>query len=154
MNNGKSFEPEYSLKVRIIITLAISLALIGGFIFLRMNDPYSDVERGYPMTCEIREATGFYCPTCGFTRAMYDLTRLDFLNALRNHGFLVIFFLPLIFYLSLSHYIHFMSGKYILPPLKINKWIVISLLVLLLVYTVIRNLPNPPFSYLAPLGYD
>ncbi len=48
-------------------------------------------------TCVIKNATGIICPTCGGTRSLISLLRLDFISAFKYYPLLVIFFFYIIF---------------------------------------------------------
>lgn len=50
------------------------------------------------MGCPIRALTGIPCPSCGMTRATFDLLRLDFADAFSNHPFVFVVY-PYLFFL-------------------------------------------------------
>ena len=98
--------------------------------------------------CPLRALTGIYCPGCGSTRALYDLLHGNVTGALAMNPVLVVL-LPLLLLMALR------AGDLLptWPPFervlavarRPRAW-----LWLLLGYGVLRNLPWPPFAWLAP----
>lgn len=124
-------------KIKILIF--VILFLIVGFIsmwYLNISIP-----------CVYYELTGIYCPGCGMTRAFLSLLKLDFYQALRYNAFSIIVAVLLALYILggiygwLFNKINFMEKK--IPSLA---WIIF--IVALLVYGILRNIPQ--FSFLAP----
>ena len=54
-------------------------------------------------------------------------------------------------YYLIKVYIAYVFGKDILPFFKIDTKLAIGLLVVILLYWVLRNIPVKPFTYLAPI---
>ena len=81
------------------------------------------------------------------TRAVFSLLKLDFYQSFRYNAFSILL-LPILLVYFISYVYSWLFNK---PNIIINKipqtfWIVIVLL--LIIYGVIRNIPG--FSYLAP----
>lgn len=88
--------------------------------------------------CPILKITGFYCPGCGITRMFISLLSGNIYQAFRYN--------PLVFILFIFIPIYFIVEKYINKNTK--KKILYGLLVIVLVYTIARNIPI--FSFLEP----
>ena len=105
----------------------------------------------YPQ-CLLYNATGIYCAGCGATRAMYALLHGRVLEALHDNA-LFIAALPLILYIA---------GAYALAAWQANAWPQvpvdtgkltrrsIAIVLLLLGFMLLRNLPGAPFEWLRP----
>ena len=89
--------------------------------------------------CIFYKLTGLYCPGCGSGRALRALLTADVATAFRMNplGFILI---PVVTVLYLMR-----------PQVLRRRLVQISLLILLVAYAVLRNLPYYPFTLLAPL---
>ena len=101
---------------------------------------------GYFPACVFKGATGYYCPGCGLTRSLHHLLHGRVSSAFKYNPLFVLL-LPLIGY-GLVHFAF--------PPRSAartsrgrSRW-AWALLVVVLAYWVLRNIPVRPFSYLAP----
>ena len=98
--------------------------------------------------CMFHSLTGAYCPGCGSQRALHSLLHFDIAGVV-SYNFL---FLPAALFL-IYHYVHPLLNRafgWKLPNLFYRKntpWIVLVIVVL---FWVLRNLPWHPFSVLAP----
>ena len=100
--------------------------------------------------CFLHQNTGLHCPGCGGTRCTNDLIAGNWLEALSHHALLTI---GLVIFGALSLY--FIVRVTILgkPAPALSSiaipclWIALGLLVL---FTLLRNIPAWPFSLLAP----
>ena len=98
----------------------------------------------YPV-CQFHKITGLNCPGCGGTRALYALLHGKFSTALRDNVLLVggVFFLALRSgWFAVKKIYGRANGEFF--PAKF-LW---PLLVVMLVFTVLRNLPA--FTFLSP----
>jgi len=130
-------------KRRLVWALAaLAALLIGGYILYRF-DP---VQSGFYPKCVFHEITGLYCPGCGAARAFHALIHGDFLAALDLNPLLVIALPVIIVMIILEIVGYFRDRRYGLFPM----WQALALVVVIVVYTVLRNLPIEPFTYLAP----
>ena len=132
-------------RLRLFLLFGIPLTIIGGGVALFFLNPS---EHLFFPKCALYMATGFSCPGCGSTRALYQLTHGDVLGALRlNPGLIGLIGL------GLTDYV-----RYVLAVVRGNPFHTLfgrlkllgGLLVVMLVYGVIRNLPWSPFINLAP----
>ena len=145
---------KYSIKSKIIVTAAIALFVVAGFILIRAYDPYFAKERGAHLECKFNTLTGLYCPSCGISRMLYEISHFNFINAIRNNAFFFFIFFPAVIYISIKYYLYFILEKDILPGIKINKWLIIAAALLFIIFTIVRNIPSEPFNFLAPLEYQ
>jgi hypothetical protein len=113
--------------------------LIVVMINLYFNDPNAP-ESLYPGSL-IKSLTGFYCPGCGVTRAIYQLLHGNLKSALALNPLLVIF---------LPYFIYLFIAAYLLEQKRLNDQNILYLIIIFLVYGVMRNLPFYPFYLLAP----
>jgi hypothetical protein len=100
--------------------------------------------------CGMRKLTGFHCPGCGGTRSTQDLLQGRFLDALSHNA--VLFLACALFFLASCYLIVRMTilGKPAPSMPDINwRWLWLTLLVIVL-FTVLRNIPTWPFILLAP----
>lgn len=97
--------------------------------------------------CLFYKSYGLYCPGCGMTRATYSLMRLDFCQAIRYNVFSIII-LPLIGLEIIGGIYAWLFDKSNFMENKISKVVWRILVVALLLYGVLRNIPQ--FAYLAP----
>jgi hypothetical protein len=98
--------------------------------------------------CIFYSTTGYHCPGCGSQRAIHSLLHLDFAGVVSNN----ILFLPAAL-LVIYHYVHPLLNKLFnwkLPNIfyyKSTPWIILVIVVL---FWILRNLPFYPFTFLAP----
>ena len=119
-------------KKKIIAFAIFCVLLVGYFIFYK----YTKIA----IQCPIHYITGFYCPGCGITRMLFSIIKLDFYQAFR--------FNPLVFILLVLYIIYFILKYLIKINIKIPDKALYGLIVLLIVYGILRNIPM--FSYLKP----
>jgi len=101
----------------------------------------------YP-PCPVHFLTGFYCPGCGTLRALHALLHGQFLHALDLNPLMIIS-IPFLGYAIISQALFSIRGKGLPQVIKHPNWIW-AIFVLIIVYTILRNLPFYPFSILAP----
>jgi len=131
------------IKNKIIRLIFIGLFLvIMGYWVLYLNTTY-----GIGLICVFNKITGLYCSGCGMTRALLSILRLDFYQAFRYNAFSIII-LPIIGLYIIGSIYSWIFGKTNFMYKKIPEIIWIIFIVALLLYGVLRNIPQ--FSYLAP----
>ena len=101
----------------------------------------------YP-PCLFHELTGLYCPGCGSLRAAHQLLHGNLPAAFGLNPMLVLS-LPFLGYWFISRYVHAgrnrNSAGFIIPAFMI--WLILLIIVS---YWILRNLPFYPFTLLAP----
>ena len=93
-------------------------------------------------------ATGLYCPGCGAGRACYSILHLRFADAF-CYNLLMTIMLPLIgLYIAVRAVDWVITGGNHIDR-KISAKALLGLLVLILIYGILRNIPVFPFTLLA-----
>ena len=136
-------QPAYkNKKLRLLVGVGVplgALILALTFFFLKSTPP-----------CIFYELTGLYCVGCGSGRALLALLHGRLYAAFRYQPLLMIS-LPFVSYYVAKVYISFVFGRDLLPFPKIRSSAFgISLLVIILAYWILRNIPVFPFTLLAP----
>ena len=124
---------------------AVVALAAGGLSVVYLLDPSSSDL--YP-PCPLLALTGFYCPGCGTLRALHQLTLGHPIAALDLNPLMVLL-LPLVAYFLASHAMLAVTGR----PLRkffVRPALIWTLLGIILVYWLLRNLPGYPFTLLAP----
>lgn len=105
-----------------------------------------------PLPCVFYSVTGLYCPGCGAGRACYSILHGQFLNAFCYNPLMTIL-LPLIgLYIAARALDWIITGGNHIDK-KINVKFLTGVLVVVLIYGVLRNIPVFPFTLLAPEGF-
>ena len=88
--------------------------------------------------CAFFQITRLHCPGCGNTRALYHLIHGEFLQSVRNNCLLIPAIITLIILL-------------IFPRLTLEKFVCYTILIVIVLFFVLRNIPFFPFTLLAPV---
>ena len=88
--------------------------------------------------CLFHEWTGLYCPGCGGTRALYALLHGDLKTSLHDN--------PLLIPAGLTA-----AALIVKPRIALRRPVVVAIIVIVVGFTVLRNIPCEPFTALAPL---
>ena len=105
---------------------------------------------GWGPKCLLHEWTGLHCAGCGMTRAASHLLHGRLWEAFRMNP-LMVALLPLVAVgmgLEIAGWVRGAGRP--TPRLRLGMWGTIALLVVLILFMVLRNLPWWPFSLLAP----
>ena len=143
---GKRRIDWHSKKIRILV--GIMLPLTAAVLALLLAIALSLLEQGPP--CWFYKLTGLHCPGCGTGRAAVAVLNGDLALAFRNQPLMMIL-IPFVFYYLLKVYIAYVFGRDVLPFFKIGTKFAIGILIVILLYWVLRNIPIAPFTYLAPI---
>ena len=125
--------------------LAVLVCFFGGVAYTLLTHPTSSDAASTP-NCIIKLTTGFDCPGCGGTRAFYYLMHGNVLAAARSHLVLV-FAAPYLVYM----YVAWAAGAMLnwkLPALRPSPRAISVFLGVWLAFSVLRNLPWAPFTWL------
>jgi Protein of unknown function (DUF2752) len=130
----------YSLEFFVVVVLGA--AMLGGCAVIYFFNPST---HGFYPTCMFHEMTGLNCPGCGATRAVYALLHGRILTALRDNS-LFILSGAILTIMNVRFVWRTMRGQ----PAEFNLpagflW---TFLVVAIVFTILRNLPE--FSFLSP----
>ena len=113
------------------------------------NDPALNTNKNtYFPSCVFNSTTGLHCPGCGSQRAIHDFLHGRILEAL-SHNFM---FLILFFVVGIKSYVYisYKFWGYRPKDLTHNSRFTYGVLILVLSYWVLRNIPVYPFTCLAP----
>ena len=121
------------------------VAMLGGASAIWAVDPSN---AHFLPVCPLFVMTGFACPGCGLTRGFHALFHGDVLTALDLNALVPLW--SLVFgYLFVSLALTAIRGRG-LPWKFVTPWMMFGLLILLLAFGVLRNLPFYPFNILFP----
>ncbi len=114
----------------------------GGLAWVATHDPYAP---GHYPACVLLSTTGLYCPSCGTTRATYDLLHGDLASAFARHPLVPLVYAAIVLGVGYS-LVRRRHPR--LPRLRAPIWVVPVLGVAALVFTVLRNVPG--WEFLSP----
>jgi hypothetical protein len=112
-----------------------AVAGAGGLAWLATHDPNTP---GHYPACFLLSTTGYYCPTCGGTRATYDLLHGDVAGAFARNPLVPLLYLAIAVGLG-YRWVRRRRG---LPALSVPNWVFPAAAVALLVFGVLRNIPG------------
>jgi hypothetical protein len=101
----------------------------------------------YPQ-CLFHRLTGWNCPGCGSTRAIHQLLHGHLTAALRCNALLILS-LPFVAVFSLRQFMRWRAGLPVVFP-KMRPATVAWFIGVLVLFTILRNIPGAPFIYLSP----
>ena len=122
---------------------AVSMAALG-----MLTAAVSVVKPGHSWLlppCPLHAVTGFLCPGCGSTRALYLLVHGNLIAALHENA-LSVALLPFVLYELGAIF----TRRYPALSTRLRPWMLWSFLALVIAFAVLRNVPYPPFLALAP----
>jgi len=122
-----------------------AIAMLGGATVVWAYDPS---QTHILPVCPLYALTGFACPGCGLTRGFHALFHGDVITAL-DFNALIPIWTVFFGYLFISLMLTAVRGRG-LPWRWISPGMLVGLLVLLLTFGVLRNLPYYPFNILFP----
>jgi len=123
-----------------VLLLAIVLAFL--YFFINPN------EVDFLPKCPLYATTGIYCPGCGSQRATHQLLNFNFLGVVQQNALYIIGLFIVGYHLIISGVNYFFKKNYynyIYHPKT-----PIALLLLIIVFWILRNIPYFPFNLLAP----
>lgn len=121
------------------------LAVAGGTVLLMIVDPAKTRLFG---VCPLHWITGLHCPGCGALRAGHAILHAHWAQAVA-YNCMAFVTVPVILVWSAAEAIHALTGRRLGPPrgtARFGKFLV----VVLILYTVARNIPLAPFDLLRP----
>lgn len=133
-------------SVRAALLLGAAAVFAAGALYLYFHDPYQ-----YPLPCIIKLLTGMYCPGCGAGRACFSILHGKFFDAFCYNPLLVILLPFAGGYIAARGIDWAVTGGNHIDG-KISIKLLLAVLIIILVYGILRNIPVFPFSLLAPGG--
>lgn len=124
----------------------IMLLLLGVIAFFYFTINPTEVD--FLLKCPLYKTTGVYCPGCGSQRALHHLLHFNFLKAAHNNIILIIGLIAIIYHYGIK-LINYYFTKNIKSIFNTNKTLLIVLLLIIL-FWILRNVPYYPFTLLAP----
>ncbi len=100
--------------------------------------------------CIFHSSTGFYCPGCGTQRAVVSLLHGDILAALRNN-LLAMIALPFLLFSAVIFCLNIFNKKQLTQKIFYSPLFVKIVLIGVVLFGVLRNIPAYPLSLLAPI---
>jgi hypothetical protein len=92
--------------------------------------------------------TGWNCPGCGSLRGMHQLLHGHLALALRCNALLILS-LPVAAVYAMTQFFRWRAGRPVWFP-AVRPGAVLWILGVLVLFTVVRNIPCAPFIYLSP----
>lgn len=127
MQKGKLFW----LRAAIIAFFAACIFFIA---YVLIKNPFeNDLYAGFS-----HDKTLFHCPSCGATRALYCFFTLNFKGAFYYHAYFTVLS-PVFLYIIITLGVNLFFQKRIIPYPKRFAIYLYALLILLIIFTVIRN---------------
>jgi hypothetical protein len=114
-----------------------------GLWYVKVADPNG---RSILPPCLLHEFTGLYCTGCGMTRALHYIMNGQLYQGFRMNP-LAVLSLPVLIWVALLILYRLVMDK---PLPSMPSWLPWAILAVIVLYTVARNLPWEPFSWLAP----
>lgn len=127
-----------------VLALVAAAPLAAATVVLFRYDP---AHFGFYPRCVLFVLTGLYCPGCGALRASHQLVHGNLLGALDYNPFFVVA-LPFLAY-AVAGWATAALGRP-LPTYRPSGRATWALFAVIVGFTVLRNLPYPPFDVLAP----
>ena len=134
-------------KIHLIFKVIIpGILFFSVFILLFFLPAVNGNEDIYPL-CISCDKLGIYCPACGTGRALSCLAHGNLGEAFKLNQLLIIF-LPFAFYWYICNILECFN----LQPkrLKLNRKIILVIIIVVITYGILRNIPIYPFKFLAP----
>ena len=140
--DSEEISKNLKMKLKHIGMLLLVIILVFLYFFVNPN------KVNYLPKCPLYVSTGIYCPGCGSQRATHNLLNFNFLGVL-NQNVLYIFGLLIIGYHLLISGINYIFSKTIYNYIYHPKTPIV-LLIIIVVFWILRNIPYYPFNLLAP----
>jgi hypothetical protein len=133
--DGRRVTAPMAPLARLAAPAGIMAAVAGAFAYVGTVDPY---QPGHYPVCPLYRFTGIYCPGCGGLRSAHSFIHGDFLAALQDNALAVVAYLGFAV-LWTVWVMRAARGRRLRIELgPVHLW---TLGTLLLVFTVVRNLP-------------
>lgn len=98
--------------------------------------------------CPLYSTTGILCPGCGSQRALHDFLHLDFSGVIGHNVLFLFGIFVLLYHFIILGMNTFFSKNY--SNLLYHKTTPIIILIIVVAYWILRNIPVYPFNLLVP----
>jgi len=126
----------------IIIGVLALLGMLSLYVF------WNPTETSIFPSCPVYAATGIYCPGCGSQRAAHKILNGNIIEGVR-HNYMIVLLAMVLLYQGFVYVMNDMLGKKI-PNLLHKSKVTFSILIIVVLFWVLRNIDLFPFSELAP----
>lgn len=133
------------MKKYLLLTLAIILPIAVIFVYFAIYDM-----AGNNALCSFKGLTGLECPGCGGQRSLHFLLHGNILMALRYNAFFVIAMPFLAYFYIMAVRVYILKQEKCLRSFVFTSWFGFGLLIIVILFFILRNIPLWPFTYLAP----
>ncbi len=133
--------------VRGTLVVFAVLGIAAGLVLLGVFPPTAN--SWYPK-CTLYQATGLHCPGCGMTRALHSALNGRIVEAVSQNVLVFVIIPYLIFVMLRALWRYLWQTKPRPGWFRWPAWFTYAILGLLLVFSVVRNIPVEPFTLLAP----
>jgi len=127
------------------ILLFSAAAVCGSLLYFYFDPSYS---RYFP-PCPFYSVTGIFCPGCGSQRAFHDLLHANVTGA-ADHNLLFVIAVPFILFSVVVTVNNLFHKKKMQQSLFYKAAFARAVLVCVLGFWIMRNIPLAPFTWLAP----
>jgi len=126
----------------IIIGVLTLLGMLSLYVF------WNPTETNIFPSCPVYAATGIYCPGCGSQRAAHKILNGNIVEGIR-HNYLIVLLAIVLLYQGFVYVMNDLLSKNI-PNLLHKSKVTFSILIIVILFWVLRNIDLFPFSELAP----
>ena len=133
-----------TVRGRFLIVAALGVVLLAGAAYLYLRG-----DEGAGIPCPTFYLTGLYCAGCGSSRALQSILHLELYQAFRYNPVMVLL-LPFIAAYFCAVAVSYVKHGRNTVDAKLPFRIVFVIVVIVLVYSVARNIPVFPFTWLRP----
>lgn len=128
-----------------IIIKICSILLIGGALifYFYQNNPSDN--NSFFLRCPSNFLFNIDCPGCGTQRAIHHLLHLEIAEAFRFNALFVLFSPLILVVIALLIY-NFIFDKSVRLPFLANKYFLIAILIIILLFGILRNIPIELFN--------
>ncbi|QTV06302.1 DUF2752 domain-containing protein [Faecalibacter bovis] len=128
----------------ILIKICSILLLGGALIFYFYQNNPSD-NNSFFLRCPSNFLFNIDCPGCGTQRAIHHLLHLEIAEAFRFNALFVLFSPLILVVIALLIY-NFIFDKSVRLPFLANKYFLIVIIVIILLFGILRNIPIELFN--------
>jgi uncharacterized membrane protein YhdT len=129
-----------------LFAFGVVILATAGLLYVRFFNPSAPGSL-YP-SCPFNSLTGLYCPGCGMTRGLHQLTHGHFLTAL-HYNALMLLLLPFAAYALVAYALVAARGRGLPLPFTRPAYVT-ALFWIMLAFWIVRNIPVYPLTLLAP----